>query len=90
MERHDSVPEEQPWRFAGSDLDHIIRLNSFLQESEKDAWDKRARNALLIDEGNLAFFWPAKEPKSFNSAVKTVNGVLGLAGARAALTRRLS
>jgi hypothetical protein len=27
MERHDSVPEEQPWRFAGSDLDHFIRIN---------------------------------------------------------------
>jgi hypothetical protein len=90
MERHDSVPEEQPRRFAGSDLDHIIRLNSFSQGSEKDARDKRARNALLIDEGYLAFFWPRKEPGGLVSAVKTVNGVLGLAGARAALTRRLS
>jgi hypothetical protein len=90
MERHDSVPEEQPWRFAGSDLDHIIRLNSFLQGSGKDTRDKRARNAVLITRDSLAFFWPTKEPKGFNSAVKTVSGVLGLAGARAALTRRLS
>jgi hypothetical protein len=86
MERHDSVPEEQPWRFAGSDLDHIIRLNSFLQGSGKDTRDKRARNALLIDEGNLAFFWPTKEPGGFDPDFKRVSGVLGLAGARAALT----
>jgi hypothetical protein len=73
MERHDSLPEEQPWRFAGSDLDHIIGVNSILQGSGKDAREKRARKALLIDTGYLAFFWPRKEPKGFDPAVKTVS-----------------
>jgi hypothetical protein len=70
MEHHDSIPEEQPWRFAGSDLDHIIGVNSFLQGSGKEARGKRARNALLIDEGNLSFFGPTKEPKVFDPAGK--------------------
>jgi hypothetical protein len=80
MERHDSLPEEQLWRFAGCDLDHIIRVNSILQGSGKDAREKRARNALLIDRENLAYFWPGKEPGGFDPAVKTVSGVLDWPG----------